>query len=64
MKLKKEAPKLSQIDKMIANKKRLIIKLHKDVEMVQRTALKDVADIQFRIKMAQTLMDALIKGRA
>lgn len=54
----------SPVDKIIANKEKLIVKLRRDIEAVHANAKEQIEVIQFRIKMAQTLVDALKKGRA
>lgn len=64
MKPEKEKKQLSQIEKMIIGKEKLVIKLQGDIEDVKANSVAKIKEIEFRIQIAQTLLGALKKGRA
>ena len=53
----------SPVDRTIASKTKLVARLEKEIGNVRANAEAEVKAIQFRIRMAQTLLDALKKGR-
>ena len=61
MKVKKPE---SPVERQIFLKERLIGKLRKQIASVRSEADEQVRKIEFRIKMAQTLVDALTKGKS
>ncbi len=64
MKPAKKTPKqISPVDKTIASKEKLIVRLRKEISEVQKNCDLRVGEIEFRIKMAQTLLDALKRGK-
>jgi hypothetical protein len=63
MKTRPVKPVLSQIDKTIASKEKLIVTLHAKIAGVREDAEAQVKAIQYRITLARTLLDALKKGR-
>ena len=59
----KTTAKQSPIDRTIANKEKLILKHRKEIESVRENAAREIKNIEFRISLAQTLVDALKKGK-
>ena len=53
---------LNAAEKMLKTKKKLIARLKQDIEAVRKDAEVEVSSIQGRIRVAQTLVDALEKG--
>jgi hypothetical protein len=54
--------KLNAAEKMLAGKRRLIKRLKSDINWEQKNAAENIEKIQARIRIAQTLVDALEKG--
>ena len=62
--MSKETPKnQNPVQRTIFTKERLIIKLRKEITNIRSEADYEIEKINFRIKMAQTLVDALKKGQ-
>ena len=62
MKPKKQDKVLSPLDKTKISKAKLLVKLHRDIEMVEADAKERVAKIRIRIQLAEMLLHALEKG--
>jgi hypothetical protein len=60
----KEKKAESPVERPIFLKQRLIGTLRKEIATVRAQADEQVKKIEFRIKMAQTLVDALTKGKS
>jgi len=54
--------KLTPVEKMIAGKKKLIVRLHKDIRDVQDQANVDIGKIRARSAIAKSLLGALESG--
>lgn len=59
----KSAKEVSPVTKTIATKQKLIVRLNKEIGWAQDRADTEIQSLRFRIKMAQTLVDALKKGQ-
>ena len=55
---------ISPVDRTIASKEKLIKRLKSEIARKRAECDDEISNIQFRIQMAQTLLDALRKGRA
>jgi hypothetical protein len=55
--------KVSPVDRQISLKTKLIKRLEGEIQKVERDAKAEIENIRFRISMAQTLVNALQKGR-
>lgn len=63
MKNSKPKPAFNPVERTIASKERLVVKLRKEIEAVRAEANEEIIGIEYRIKLAQTLIDALKKGK-
>ena len=54
--------KLNAAEKMLRGKKKLIKRLRADIENEKQIAAQNIEGIEARIRIAQTLVDALEKG--
>jgi len=57
-----ETARRNPVQKTIANKEKLIVRLRNEILASRQECEAGVKKIEFRIKMAQTLVDALKKG--
>ena len=55
-------PTLNAAEKMLKGKKKLILRLRQEIKNVQFEADQEIERINGRIRVAQTLVDALEKG--
>lgn len=55
--------KQSPIERTIFTKERLIKRLQREIVDIKRAAADDIAAVQYRIKLAQTLVNALKRGK-
>ena len=63
MKTRPVKPVLSQIDKAIASKEKLIARLRKEIGDTLTNAREKVKDIKNRLRLAQLFLEALKRGR-
>lgn len=66
MAMKRQRPSkvstMTPVERMIAGKKKLIRRLEKEIVDARMNAEREVENIQFRIRQAQTILHALEKG--
>jgi len=55
--------KSNPVERTIVLKRRLIVRLNKEIQWERETAEANIKKIKFRIQLAQTLLTALEKGR-
>lgn len=55
-------PPTTPVARMIASKQRLVARLKRDIAGIREKANEDVAKVEFRIRQANAILDALEKG--